>query len=126
MIRFLSYITESMLSSRRAQPTPLDFQYALRREGLTARLLSPHLKPPVSPSKIPPPFTVSPQQKLDHKPITLLVSEELSGDSEKRSKVYIPKQFPSFPSKHTFKATEVKPERETDPRKIREKATEEA
>jgi hypothetical protein len=54
------------------------------------------------------------------------LGEELNGESEKRTKSYIPRQFPSFPSKHTYKSTDVKTERETDPRKIREKATEEA
>ncbi|OBT39937.1 hypothetical protein VE00_09454 [Pseudogymnoascus sp. WSF 3629] len=48
----------------------------------------------------------------------------LSGAVDKLTKPFIPKKFPAFPSKHTYKATEVMPDRETDPRKIREKATE--
>lgn len=115
-----------MLAARRSAPTPLDFEYALRREGLTARLLKPHLKPPIPANKINPPFSLVPQQELVHRPVPGLLGEDLNGESDKRTKTYIPKQFPSFPSKHTYKSTEVKLERETDPRKIREKATEEA
>lgn len=115
-----------MLSARRSSSTPLDFEYALRREGLTARLLKPHLKPPIPASKTNPIFTPVPQEELVHRPAVGLLGEELSGDSDKRMKAYIPKQFPPFPSKHTYKSTDVKMDRETDPRKIREKATEEA
>lgn len=124
--KFLSFVAESMLSARRSSPTPLDFEYALRREGLTARLLKPHLKPPVAASKVKPLFISVPQQELVHRPFAALTGEDLSGDSDKRIKAYIPKQFPTFPSKHTYKSTEVKLDRETDPRKIREKAAEEA
>jgi hypothetical protein len=56
----------------------------------------------------------------------VLLGNELSGAVDKLTKPFIPKKFPAFPSKHTYKATEVMPERETDPRKIREKATEAA
>lgn len=55
-----------------------------------------------------------------------LLGKELSGASDKLKMPFIPKKFPAFPSRHTYKATEVMPERETDPRKIREKATEAA
>ena len=41
------------------------------------------------------------------------------------AKVYVPRHFPDFPSKHTYKATAEFPVRESDPRKVREKATEE-
>ncbi len=115
-----------MLSCRRSQPTPLDFEYALRREGLTARLLKPHLKPPVPRSRCLLQFTPAPPQDLPHRPATELLGEDLNGESDKLTKSYIPRRFPSFPGKHTYKSTEVKPEREADPRKIREKATEEA
>jgi transcription initiation factor TFIID subunit 8 len=123
---FLSHVTASMLAARRSAPTPLDFRYALRREGLTARLLKPHLKPPIPADKIKPLFSIVPQEEQVYQPAAGLLGEDLNGESDKRTKAYIPKQFPSFPSKHTYKSTEVKLDRETDPRKIREKATEEA
>jgi transcription initiation factor TFIID subunit 8 len=124
--KFLSYVTGSMLSARRSQPIPLDFEYALRYEGLTSRLLKPHLKTAIPASKLKPEFLPVPIEEHIYRPATGLLGEELSGESEKRTKSYIPRQFPAFPSKHTYKSTEVKSERETDPRKIREKATEEA
>jgi transcription initiation factor TFIID subunit 8 len=116
-----------MLSARRSQPIPVDFEYALRHEGLTASLLKPHLKTPISTAKLQPVFLPPPPaQEIIHRPVAKLLGKELDGDSDKRTKAYIPKKFPSFPSKHTYKSTEVKSDRETDPRKIREKATEEA
>ncbi|KFZ02419.1 hypothetical protein V501_09568 [Pseudogymnoascus sp. VKM F-4519 (FW-2642)] len=122
--KFLSYVTESMLSCRRAQPIPLDYEYALRRHGLTDSLLRPHLKPPVSRSKTQLVFEAQEPEIQDVQVIPELLGQELSGAVDKLTKPFIPKQFPAFPSKHTYKATEVMPDRETDPRKIREKATE--
>jgi transcription initiation factor TFIID subunit 8 len=115
-----------MFSSRRAQTTPLDFEYALRREGLTASLLKPHLKPPVPESKTQLRFDLPEPEELPYQPPAALLGVELSGAPEKDTKKYIPKKFPTFPSTHTFKSTEVKPAREADPRKIREQATEAA
>lgn len=89
-------------------------------------LLKPHLKPPIPRSKILPQFIPVPPQESTRPPAIELLVEELNGEPDKLKKPYIPKQFPSFPGKHTYKSTEVKPEREADPRKIREKATEEA
>ncbi|OBT70584.1 hypothetical protein VF21_10389 [Pseudogymnoascus sp. 05NY08] len=122
--KFLSYVTESMLSCRRAQPIPLDYEYALRRHGLTDSLLRPHLKPPVPRSKTQLVFEAQEPEIQDVKVIPELLGKELSGAADKLTKPFIPKKFPAFPSKHTYKATEVMPDRETDPRKIREKATE--
>jgi transcription initiation factor TFIID subunit 8 len=75
-------------------------------------LLQPHFQPP-APAEVPPPDTDS------------LLGPELSGKADKEARAYIPKHFPPFPSKHTYKATPVFTKRENDPRKIREKATEE-
>ncbi|OBT86090.1 hypothetical protein VE02_05714 [Pseudogymnoascus sp. 03VT05] len=122
--KFLSYVTESMLSCRRAQPIPLDYEYALRRHGLTDSLLRPHLKPPVPRSKTQLVFEAQEPEIQDVKVIPELLGKELSGAADKLTKPFIPKKFPAFPSKHTYKATEVMPDRETDPRTIREKATE--
>ncbi|KFY27538.1 hypothetical protein V493_03434 [Pseudogymnoascus sp. VKM F-4281 (FW-2241)] len=122
--KFLSYVTESMHSCRRAQPIPLDYEYALRRHGLTDSLLRPHLKPPVPRSKTQLVFEAAEPEIQDVQVIPELLGKELSGAVDKLTKPFIPKQFPAFPSKHTYKATEVMPDRETDPRRIREKATE--
>ncbi|KAI9735449.1 MAG: hypothetical protein M1818_006455 [Claussenomyces sp. TS43310] len=126
LTKLLSYVTESMLAARRSQTTPLDFEYAMRRAGLTSRLLRPHLKPPIPTSKTCLPYP--PADPEEQVPTTMagLLGKELSGASEMLAKAYIPKHLPSFPSKHTFKTTEVMIEREKDPRKIREEATEAA
>lgn len=123
---FLSCITESMLSSRRARPIPFDYEYALRRHGLTDRLLRPHLKPPVPRSQTQLTFEQPEPEVKEVEVLPELLGQELSGVSDKLTKPYIPKQFPAFPSKHTYKATGVIPEREIDPRKVRERATEAA
>lgn len=115
-----------MLAARRSQSTPLDFEFAMRRAGLTSRLLKPHLKTPVSFSKTqlryPP---ADPEEQIPTTMATLL-GKDLSGASEMLGKSYIPKHLPTFPSKHTFKSTDIMTQRENDPRKIREKATEAA
>lgn len=49
----------------------------------------------------------------------------LNGPPDKQAKAFVPKHFPNFPSKHTYKATAEFPDRESDPRKVRERATEE-
>lgn len=126
MTKVLSYVTESMLAARRSQPTPPDFEFAMRHMGLTSRLLTPHLKPPVPPSTTELVFRLAEAEaELPHTPAELL-GQELNGESDKRTKKYIPAKFPAFPSKHTYKATSVIPDRENDPRKIREKATQAA
>jgi len=124
--QFLSYVTESMLSARRSVSTPPDFEYALRRSGLTDRLLRPHLNPPVSASNSILSLALDDTREPALSASVVPLGEELSGATDKLSKPYIPKQFPDFPSKHTYKATDVIPLREKDPRKIREQATEAA
>ena len=129
MTNLLSHVTESMLASRRTHPIPHDFEFAMRKEGLTSRLLKPHLKPPIPSSKTqlsfdgpagPGPEELVPQIAPG------LLGEALSGAADMLTKSYVPKNFPAFPSKHTYKTTPVVTEREKDPRKIREKATEAA
>jgi hypothetical protein len=72
-----------------------------------------------------PPF--SPPEPADPPPpdLDLLLGPELSGRADKESRTYIPPHLPPFPPKHAWKATPVYTNRENDPRKIREKATEE-
>ena len=58
--------------------------------------------------------------KHDH-----LLAKLLNGSPSKAQTNYIPRHFPILPSKHTYKFEEVFTIRETDPRKVRERATEE-
>jgi len=118
-----------MLNARRALPTPLDWDYALSQFDLPLGWLSSHLKPPVPKSKSQIkleslPAEESEKQKEDR--LALLLGAELSGESDKKTKSYIPKKFIPFPSRHTYKWTEKESSRVTDPRKIREQAAKDA
>lgn len=119
---FLSQITSTMLLSRRADSIVSDFEYALSKFSLPITSIKPHLKPPVAPPKIHQEFEPLPAEELSTAALTKLLGRELDGESDKLSRPYIPKKFPAFPSKHTYKWTEKESARETDPRKIREEA----
>lgn len=114
-----------MLSCRRRQPIPQDFTYALSQHRLTVSSLIPHLQPPVSPSLSQ--IWLEPAHEAAPPPPDVLpfLGPALSGASDKEQRPYIPSHFPAFPSKHTYKATPEFTERETDPRTVRERATEE-
>lgn len=112
-----------MLSSRRLQPIPPDFEHALRQSFVSVDDLSPYLKslPAVEPVR-----TLLPSPPPDEDAFTALPSlgPALSGEEDRVRSAYIPKHFPEFPSKHTYRHTPVFTDREHDPRKIRERATE--
>ena len=124
MAHYLTDVRQSMLSSRRYQTIPQDFLRALHTHQLSLRALLPHLDPPVP--------AVKSQFSLEKKPIEGIEQQEyrsisalLSGSHIDETKRYIPKHFPDLPDKHTYQATPEFPLREQDPRKIRERATEE-
>lgn len=111
-----------MLSARRIQPIPQDFEHALKRFRLSPDDLLPHLKP--APSDKPTPTLLpSPSPEIEISK-TLPFLTALSSEDDFASRPYIPKHFPSFPSKHTYSATAVFIARDNDPRKIRERAAE--
>jgi transcription initiation factor TFIID subunit 8 len=127
MRNFLGQVQKSMSSARRTETVSTDWVYALNSNGITgSSLLDQHLDTgEIPPSLLQPSF--APPEPAEQAPPDLegLLGPGLSGKAEKDSKPYIPSHFPPFPSKHTWKATPVFTERENDPRKIREKATEE-
>ncbi|GBF64259.1 hypothetical protein TMEN_6948 [Trichophyton mentagrophytes] len=158
MLHFLSYIRQSMTSSRRVQPIPQDFEHALRYHSIRVDSLRPHLKAfqrrnqptatttttttttittttttTTTPSSKPSLPTPPPEESADDedKPIparnyAFLGPELNSGVDDLKKASYIPKNFPRFPSKHTYQETPVfATKRETNPEKIRERATEE-
>ena len=51
-----------------------------------------------------------------------ILGPELSGQPDKDNKPYIPKNFPDFPSKHTYKFTEQEDVNIRDSKRIREQA----
>ena len=120
MTHFLAEVRQSMLSSRRTQPIPQDFLQSLHTHQLSLRSLIPHLDPPVLASR----SQFGLDEKEEHLELTFS-GPPLIGISDAQSRSYIPQHFPPFPSTHTYKATPEIPERERDPRKIRELAMEE-
>ncbi|TKX20678.1 hypothetical protein C1H76_7064 [Elsinoe australis] len=121
---FLEHACISMLSARRNAPTPQDFTFALSQAGVTPSQLEEHLQLPIphelSCPIIPPPAPEE-QPPIDLKPV-------LGSDlCEPPQKVYpqIPVHFPPLPSKHAWRHTPHIAAREKDPRKLRERATQE-
>lgn len=111
-----------MLSSRRVQAIPQDFLQALHMNQLSLRSLIPHLDPPVSPSRSQFPLEVATADGQSN----LEIAGRLPGSQlYELPKAYIPRHFPDFPSKHSYKATSEFSELERDPRKLRELAMEE-
>ncbi|MCJ1311905.1 hypothetical protein MMC25_005578 [Agyrium rufum] len=126
MARFLGFIRQSMLACRRSQSTPQDFLQALRAVRLTLSSLERHLDPPVTPSKSI--ICPEPTPSLLHDEMSTQLpnlSALLEQNPQTTSKPRLPKGFPSLPSGHTYKATPHISNHESDPRQIRERATEE-
>ncbi|KAF7117342.1 hypothetical protein CNMCM5793_006091 [Aspergillus hiratsukae] len=124
LLKLASFVRQSMLSSRRTQPIPQDFELAFKRDHLRVDDLLPHLKPLSNVEPVPS-LLPSPPPEEDTWLSLPFLGPELSGESDRVRSAYIPKHFPQFPSKHTYRHTPVFTEREQDPRKIRERATEE-
>ena len=125
MVSFLASVRQSVLSSRRTQVIPQDYLQALHEHHLTLSALILHLDPPVLPEKSQPPLTAE-IAEIDGQSVFFptfkpILDEKPAGQSN----AYIPNHFPTLPGSHTYKATEDSTKRETDPRKIRERATEE-
>lgn len=112
-----------MLSSRRIQPIPQDFELALKRQSLRVDDLIPLAKPSPSAQPIPSLLPSPPPEDDSFKTLPSL-GPQLSGEDDRVRSAHIPKHFPEFPSKHTYRHTPVFTEREQDARKIRERATE--
>ena len=124
MVHYLADVRQSMLSCRRTQAIPQDFLQALHTHQLSLRSLLLHLDPPISPSRTQFHLQMNTAQDNDVQHLRFL-GPLLNADPNEKLRNHIPKHFPELPSKHTYKATPEFPEREQDPRKVREKATEE-
>ena len=124
MAHFLTDVRQSMLSCRRTQAIPQDFLQSLHTHQLSLRSLLPHLDPPVNPSETQFPLQTDTPQDSDEQQLRFL-GPLLNAEPDTKLQNYVPKHFPELPSRHTYKATPEYPEYEQDPRKVREKATEE-
>lgn len=124
MLHFLETVRDSMLSARRTSPTAQDFSLALSGTNIAPSELLSHLSlnlpqaittptiPPPPPSETPPPNFAP------------MLGSTLAGVIQ-TTHPYIPAHFPPLPSRHAWQSTAVFTEREKDPRKIRERATQE-
>ena len=125
MLRFLDRVRQSMLAARRIQPVPEDFLTALHSHHLTLRSLLVHLKPPVTPGKSVRAWEAQIDEPIDDPKRAEIITTLLNQASLQPIPRYIPSNFPPLPSQHTYKAEAVYNRREQDPKKVRERATEE-
>jgi len=122
MAGFIGQIKRLAHASRRCYPVPTDFETVLCYYNLPLSSLKPHLKDPVNKRCLDPTFydpVIENTTYLESPPPVL--GDELDGRYEKEERAWIPKHFPSFPSKHTYRYTPVElPVRKTQ--KKREEA----
>ncbi|KAG9230800.1 transcription factor TFIID complex subunit 8 C-term-domain-containing protein [Amylocarpus encephaloides] len=119
---FLTKVKMHMYAARRQLPIATDFQTSLIAYDLPASSLQPHLKPPVPYYQTAIHLSAEPFVEKKVYPMTKLLGVELNGETDRLAMKFVPREFPNFPSKHTYKFTEKETLRETDPRKIREEA----
>ncbi|KAL7623562.1 hypothetical protein AAE478_007245 [Parahypoxylon ruwenzoriense] len=103
---FADHLRRTANAARRNNPTPQDFEHILRRYDVPLVSLRPHLKNPIPKRLLTPTFydPITEDVQYLHKPRPFL-GEELDGKKEKEERAWIPKGFPPFPSKHTYKFT---------------------
>ncbi|KAI9887553.1 MAG: hypothetical protein M1823_000644 [Watsoniomyces obsoletus] len=128
ILDLLEQVRVSMLSCRRTIPIPQDFSWALKYRGLSLSDLVPHLQPMAPPSMALPPLEIAPpsHEIPPAESFAPLLGLKLSGQSDKEKRKFIPKFFPSFPGKHTYKFTPVKPPPKPHRELVRERAILEA
>jgi transcription initiation factor TFIID subunit 8 len=114
-----------MYSGRRTTPIPQDFALALARAGIEPKSLLPLLDIPSMPEITQPALPPIPKAEEPPPNLAPLLGPELSSSKETELRRYIPKHLPELPSRHTWQATAVFPERETDAKTIRERAMQE-
>ncbi|KAI3342553.1 hypothetical protein F4824DRAFT_446671 [Ustulina deusta] len=103
---FIHQLKRVAHAARRADPIPTDYETTLRYHNLPLSSLKPHLKNPVPKRFLEPTFydpIVENTTYLQTTPPVL--GDELDGKYEKEERSWIPKHFPSFPSKHTYRYT---------------------
>lgn len=123
MLRFLTYVRDSMHDARRTKPTALDFAVSLSKmpNAAAASHLQSQLGLSIPPSVALPSIADPPPPP----PAAPDFSKLLAPLMTPKPPSYIPKHFPPLPPRHAWQQTDVFPERETDSRKMRERATEE-
>lgn len=124
MLNFLAAVRESMTSGRRTSTVPQDFNIALALSQLAPSDFSSHLDLDVPPALSCPPIAAPLPAEAAPPNLAPMLGPELVV-SNKSAHPYIPAHFPALPSKHAWLSTPTFTAREHDPRKIRERATQE-
>ncbi|TRX91976.1 hypothetical protein FHL15_007073 [Xylaria flabelliformis] len=107
---FIHQLKKVAHASRRNDTIPTDFEAVLRQHNLPLSSLKPHLKNPIPKKLLEPTFydpIIENTTYLEKTPPVL--GDELDGRYEKEERAWIPKHFPSFPSKHTYRYTPAEP-----------------
>lgn len=126
-MKICSKVRRSMLAARRTAPIPTDFETAIHALDLPRpddQLIPYRTKPDINPPLLPTP----PPDDAFHDNIALppsFLGPELNNQNALTRFTMTPASLPPLPSAHSYKDTEVFPQRETDTRRIRELATEE-
>ncbi|KAI1432692.1 hypothetical protein GGR50DRAFT_696811 [Xylaria sp. CBS 124048] len=120
---FIDQVNRMAHASRRSDPIPTDFETVLHHHNLPISSLKPHLKNSLPKELLEPKFydpTVEDTTYLEYTPPVL--GDELDGKYDKEERPWIPKHFPSFPSKHTYRYTPADLPQKTTHRKRAEAA----
>ncbi|KAI2602572.1 hypothetical protein GGR54DRAFT_496840 [Hypoxylon sp. NC1633] len=116
--RFIAQLMHSQTVARRTKPGPIDFQLALEAFDISLVDLIPHLTHPVSKEELTPSY-----RDINIEEITRLLKprpdlgEELSGEKEKESRPWTPKNSPPFPPPYQYRYTPSNQESKTDDKK---------
>ncbi|KAJ5884758.1 hypothetical protein N7495_009268 [Penicillium taxi] len=121
LLKISTFVRQSMLSARRLQPLPQDFEHGLHRVRLSLDELAPYIKAPQIVAPIP---TLLPSPPPDEETAQKIPFLNTLRQDDHVNPSYVPRSFPEFPSRHTYSATSVFTERDNDPRRIRERAAE--
>lgn len=103
---FIEQLKRVAHAARRSDPIPTDYEAILRYHNLPLCSLKPHLKNPVARQLLEPTFYDPVIENTTYlESIPPVLGDELDGRYEKEERAWIPKHFPSFPSKHTYRFT---------------------
>ncbi|KAI1428691.1 hypothetical protein F5Y12DRAFT_683274 [Xylaria sp. FL1777] len=103
---FMHQLKRVAHAARRSDPIPTDYEAILRYHNLPLSSLKPHLKNPVHKRFLEPTFYDPIVENTNYLQSTPpILGDELDGKYEKEERPWIPKHFPSFPSKHTYRYT---------------------
>ena len=125
MLNMMREIQRFAHAQRRTRPTVVDFQQMLLQKNISINDLDDEMRripftPPI------PPLISQEEKDFVENPATVrhLLGVKLDGGADHRP--YIPDHLPPFPSKHTYLTTPVFTKCPSEPRVIREMATQEA